>query len=837
MPLPTRFRSNSSARLDRRRATGASLALMLVCGVLFGCGPGNVSKARKQAVRERGQAVAMDLLGRRPDVLFETKGVVTPKAENIAGDAFGGGSGWQLDARRHAQPVYFTQSASVDFDLPVVEVVDRMLELWLIAPGEVGDAVSRPVEVTLNGRLAATLEVTPQLGKYEVDAPEALWQEGPNVLELAVQRLEDAAEGSEIFKRVGVGVSRIAYGDERTVRAKKYGQLQFEPDTGVSYLIEPLAGGVLELTGRSKGAGSFLVRFGRLDPSDGSAEIEAYGVEEILVDPGEPFEALLPLPDVEDDSVLSVQVRWYPDGERSARIESALVVTEESIERPSILFLSLDTLSARHLSTYGYARETSPNLDALGEEGIVFERTLANAPWTTLSYISQFSGLFPGASLFDAQGKGASIWDRMSLAPSRWTLAESMRAAGYETAAWVDNPWLKPSLGIDQGFDLFDRSASEVALWDPTGGIDMVSDAFVEWLDQRDDSRPFFALVQALDVHAPYVVDEDHSALFEDDGLYRDAGDEVIGVKQVQSFGVIPEHVARGEDRNGELPERMPLRTLVNAYDRKIRHVDETVGKLFEALRERGLYDDLLIVVSSDHGESLTTHQFYFAHATLFDETLHVPLIFKLPGGANAGTRVPTATQNVDIYPTLSEVAGVPVREFLRGRSLLGAMAGDELEPFPIWSEGGLGQQYAVEFDGKKLLYTDHRRTTPQTRLRHRRLPDGWLERTAPELVGTMWRNSQYYEYLRENEEFRDRLDALMGPRFEIFDLDEDPGEVQDLYELENPDFERLLAVAKLVLEANEEDRGRASRVTSRVVMSPEQRRQLIELGYLEDTE
>ncbi len=816
-----------------RRSTAIRAVAWTVAVAIAACGP---------AV-ERGTDLKLidPLLRRTPDLTIENHGRVTPPLLGEADLAWGTGTGWIPDEIDHAQLVAYPRGLIARLELVADEPADRTLGLHLVSP--IGtqrspEQVSDEVVVRLNGRELSRIEVGAVLARYEVDAPAALWQAGTNILELQPERTRRIRADSKFNKPVGIGVAAVDYGEARRIRIDRdAGRAWLAPETGTVHFIEGSGRRELIIEGRSESAGELLLRFGTLDPATGNADSEALGTRVIEAADDGLVSASVAIPEVDSESVLTIQARWYPEESADLALERLDVASETPTDRPSLLFISIDTLSARHMSAYGYPRATSPSIEALASEGVLFERAIANAPWTAQSYMSQFTGLHPGAHERGHGKPSVSIWEKYDLAPNRWTIAEALRAAGYETAAWVDNPWIEPSLGLDQGFEHFDRSTAEIPLWDTGGGIDAVVDNFERWLDGRADDRPFFALLQALDVHGPYVVAPQYEELFAEDDLYDDARSEPVGHGQLQSFRLIPEHIARAEQRSGELPPRMPLRPFVDAYDQKIRHVDDAVGRLVASLKRRGIYEDLTIIISADHGESLLEHDFYFAHANLFDETLHVPLIIRLPDGVHGGQRISTAVQLIDLYPTICELTGLPAREFLRGRSLAEAWRTGSLDPVPIWSEGGMGVQYAVEYDGRKLLFSDYSRASPQTKLRHRRLPADWTARIAPELVDSMWTNAEYKGWLNEHPEVAALLDRELGPHVQVFDLRSDPLESTNLAGADPERDAELVALAMELIDQIGQDRGRASSLATVEDLDDAQRRQLEELGYLESSD
>ncbi|MGF1467693.1 MAG: sulfatase-like hydrolase/transferase [Sandaracinaceae bacterium] len=335
-------------------------------------------------------------------------------------------------------------------------------------------------------------------------------------------------------------------------------------------------------------------------------------------------------------------------GPRRARVVDRPAADPDA---PSVLVVVVDTLRADHLPLYGYEPGSTPRLDAFAEDAVVYERAYANASWTRPSFASILTGHY--ARSHRVMGKS----DRLS--PDLVTLPEALRAHGYATGGVVTNPNVSAFYGFDQGFDAYtylepefilgaDDTAAKLllvqALRRPIEGAmarfgsvrpgtayrdaEEVNRALLAWLDGgRPAERPFFAFVGYMDPHDPYFAHP-----YDGEGY------------------------AKVAHPHPSLEEADHLRDL---YDGEITFWDEHFGALLDALRERGLYDDLMIVVTSDHGEEFADHGGFWHGETLYDEQLHVPLLIKLPGNARAGTSVRHWVQSIDLMPTVLARAGV----------------------------------------------------------------------------------------------------------------------------------------------------------------------------------
>jgi len=303
-------------------------------------------------------------------------------------------------------------------------------------------------------------------------------------------------------------------------------------------------------------------------------------------------------------------------------------------------------LRADHLGCYGYPRATSPSIDALANDGVLFERVIAQSTFTSCSIASLFTGLYPHHHGMYWGGLKADS-DRFKthrLAQEYTTLAELLRDYGYDCVAWFQNRMLRKGLGFEQGFaeytELHGRKQE-------VGG--RIIDRFLNWHARRRDGTPFFAYLHLLNVHGPY----DPNPPF--DSMFRDpAGRTELPPMNWEAWGRWILQVNRGQRPIS--PEQ--LAGLVDAYDGTIRSVDTQLGRLFRTLRERGAYSDTVIVLTSDHGDGFMEHGFLDHGKPPFAELVHVPLIIKLPDQCYRGKRLNQQVRLVDVLPTLLEFDG-----------------------------------------------------------------------------------------------------------------------------------------------------------------------------------
>ncbi len=341
--------------------------------------------------------------------------------------------------------------------------------------------------------------------------------------------------------------------------------------------------------------------------------------------------------------------------------------------RPPIILYLVDTLRADKLGAYGSDRGLTPEIDAFAEGATVFEETLAQAPWTKPSVASIFTGLY---------ARVHRIMTRQSALPdSAMTLAELLGLNGYRTGAVVTNGLVDADFGFDQGFEYFVRERGRAPEVEGITGFqadkpaidsDIAQAAVWPWLDAIEPDQPFFLYVHVLDPHSPHFPPDPFRARFVPELDRFDLG-------SMESIRQMDERTGAGEPPPPR--EQAQLETL---YEAEIAHNDHQFGLFIDELRERGLYDEALIVLVSDHGEAFWEHGLRGHGKTLHEELLHVPLIVKAPHQTTAA-RVRSLAQHVDLLPTFTDYAGIAPPGAINGRSLRPLIEdGDAAEPSEV---------------------------------------------------------------------------------------------------------------------------------------------------------
>jgi arylsulfatase A-like enzyme len=405
--------------------------------------------------------------------------------------------------------------------------------------------------------------------------------------------------------------------------------------------------------------------------------------------------------------------------------EHRLMASRPPAERgaPNVLLLILDTVRAADLSLYGYARHTTPELEHFAERGIVFDRAFSAASWTTPSHASMFTGQWP---------IDLSVGWRVAL-DRRWpTLAEVLRTHGYATAGFVANEvYTGWGSGLKRGFDHYDDypltvlSALKGSVFGETiypsvrdvvapvllrlpllwrldlprvsahRQADQINRAFLDWLD-RSEPRPFFAFLNFMDAHAPFMPPEPfrHRYTVPDVRALPDAAWE------------------RARRRPISHAEAWPRQAF---YDGSIAYLDSQLGELFRELDRRHLLENTLVIVTADHGEEFGEHGLADHGNSLYRLSVHVPLVIRFAGHVPEGSRIAAPVSLRNLAATVLELVKVK-GPALPGRSLTRFWLGGDATPDtivngirkvdnqPAWYPVSQGDLNSVAFDGWRYI-------------------------------------------------------------------------------------------------------------------------------------
>ena len=397
------------------------------------------------------------------------------------------------------------------------------------------------------------------------------------------------------------------------------------------------------------------------------------------------------------------------------------------IER--VVLISIDTCRADYLSCYGCPYKTTPNIDTVAEEGFLFEKVVSSVPLTLPSHSSMMTGTIPPYH---------GVHDNLDyrLGDSNVTLAEILKEKNYATGAVIAAFVLDSQFGFDQGFDYyndkFDEEMNEMGIAERRG--DEVTRYGVKWLDEHQD-EPFFLFLHYYDPHLPY---------------------------------------------DAPLPFKPQLFSdLYSLYGAEVSYADHCVGQVVDKLKSLGIYDSTLIIITSDHGEGLGEHSELSHSYFIYDTTVKVPLIFKLPGKRQRH-RIDDAVGLVDILPTVCSLLGIDKPSGIQGRDLL------------PYFEGKTGD------DEERYLYCESMTATKYN---------------CSSLLGVVTNRFKY----------------IQAPRPELYDIIEDPHEIKNLAESQ-PQRARLMQDR---LKHIVEDSVRKVGADSQLELDDEARQKLESLGYV----
>jgi len=382
-----------------------------------------------------------------------------------------------------------------------------------------------------------------------------------------------------------------------------------------------------------------------------------------------------------------------------------------AVKGTNLIIVVLDAMRADHVGCYGYDRDTTPNIDRLARESVVFEQHFCQFPHTTCSTASLFTGQYPDTHGLVYEQKEELRDGSVMMDPEAFTLAKAMEKAGCVTSLLSANPCASPKLGVGGEFqDVFllqRRQLKKEGRQGPrraqrqTGekpGMVRTAPRLLEVACHRiadTKGKRFFTYLHFLPPHYPYEASKEVAELYrgkQPPGYWQ--GEPAFTQVYFRTWGDAAP--ATGAD-------------WVNLYDANLRWGDQALGGLIAFLKESNLLEKSLLIVTADHGEALGEHRYEF-HATCpYDEATHIPLLIRFPGGKGPVGRVRVLTETVDVLPTVMELYGLWYpREMVQGRSLTGLLTGEreELHDYVFSRTAGHYPCYLVrDHDWALLLY------------------------------------------------------------------------------------------------------------------------------------
>jgi arylsulfatase A-like enzyme len=437
---------------------------------------------------------------------------------------------------------------------------------------------------------------------------------------------------------------------------------------------------------------------------------------------------------------------------------------------PNVVLISIESLRPDHLEVYGGPRPTMVHLDALAADAVVYENAHSVTSWTLAAHGSLFTGLYPTAH--QAVGPLDTLGDAYT------TMAEILGAHGYQTAGVASGPYLRREFNLAQGFAHYDDALA--SLDDRAAHGDVTNPRLLTAVETflqtvRDPARPLFLFVYFWDPHYDYIPPAPYDTLFVGpESTPCDVTNYVVGTN------------IRADSPTGHLD-------YVRAqYDGELRWTDEHLGRLFTLLRTHRLWDDTVVIVTSDHGEEFFEHGTKGHKNNLFVESIHIPLVVKYEAARALRGRDGRPASLVDVLPTVLDVTGVPAPAPLHGRSLL------ERHPSP---------ERPIYFELVSMWFDLQKRETTKRR---------W--------VGVQQGDRKLIEVSAGGAE---------GTRRMLFDRAADPGERKNLLDGGSPAQADDLAASLAAWEQDMLATRAGFQAGGSIPLTPEQREQLRALGYL----
>lgn len=439
-----------------------------------------------------------------------------------------------------------------------------------------------------------------------------------------------------------------------------------------------------------------------------------------------------------------------------------------------VILIIIDTLRADALSCYDSEAPATPNIDRFAKDGILFKNAFSASPWTLPSVSSIMTGLSPSVHM--------TLKPRTKLPDNFKTLAEYMQGAGYLTGAIGKNIFLKKSYNISQGFveyNFFPKSG-DTSLggkllkavfpkrFKTDASTEELANLTIDWLESNAHND-FFLWVHFLDPHIPYAPPA--KFLPADSDPPSRIGKKFGRLRAVRGGFLVP-----------SLQERRWIRSL---YESEVRYVDTNVRRVFERLKELGIYDESLIILTSDHGEEFWEHNGFEHGHSVYDEVIRVPLIIKLPASSSKQA-ISGAVSIESIMPTVLELCGVEYNgDYLSSRCLTG-----------LWDRPFEAENHEPVISTGLLYYEDR--------------------------VSVLSNGLKYIRWLATGQE-------------ELYDMSSDPGEKSCVAELSSEQVQRARAILqKHFKEAEKLKRYYNTPKSEKVMLDEEMRQRLKSLGYVE---
>ena len=372
--------------------------------------------------------------------------------------------------------------------------------------------------------------------------------------------------------------------------------------------------------------------------------------------------------------------------------------------RPNVVFILVDALRPDRLGCYGYERPTSPTLDGLASKGAVLTDVMAQAAETMVSVPALLTGRYPREhGLVWLRESGEVLVGAELRVP---TIAEILRDNGYDTAAVSANPLISPESGVAKGFDTFDHSCGLPSVWRRTTAAEVNERAYPLLEGWGSARRPFFLYLHYMDPHNAYRPPSAFCVFGRPGYTARDDEINAVTNDMVEREGT----VGLTDERLAERKlTRRDIARLSDLYDGEVLCADHYLGELLGRLKQLGLYDNTIIIITADHGEAFLEHESVKHGGTLYQEAVRVPLIIAGPG-IRPGRRITGLVELNDLAPTILAAAGVETGIEMSGRNMLPALTGRaHLEARPAMAELPAHGAHALRVGDLKLISSPDR--------------------------------------------------------------------------------------------------------------------------------
>ncbi|MDD5614409.1 MAG: sulfatase [Candidatus Omnitrophica bacterium] len=356
------------------------------------------------------------------------------------------------------------------------------------------------------------------------------------------------------------------------------------------------------------------------------------------------------------------------------------------VRNPNILIVTIDALRPDHLGCYGYSRDTSANIDSLAASGAIFKQAISQATWTHPSNCAFFTSSYPYMHIIGGESY---------LNPDKTSLAKALNKSGYKTIFITDYPTIMNRItGFKEQFNNYTAIEED----NPKNLTKLALDIL-----RKNSKSKFLLWVYYFGTHEQYGDFSDYSRYFYQDGLLESTSIEMQPDYSSRLFGVIPKYLQENDISDPSY--------YIAKYDGRLKLIDDQIGLIIDKLKELNLYKNTLIVILSDHGESLGENNLYFQHTNnLYDSSLRVPLLLHYPGLIAPGTVVTKQVGLIDVMPTILDILKIRCGQNLNieGKSMVPLiLKGHSIRPY-VFSELD-GWIFSVRSESHKLIYIDRR--------------------------------------------------------------------------------------------------------------------------------